>query len=52
MVSGETNFSDIFRWGDYLKVSRFYVHTDFDHIFEKRGGNYSRAGGISFKGGY
>ena len=37
---GMSKIFDIFRWGNYLKVSKFYVHTAFDHILEKRGGHY------------
>ena len=40
IVSGETNFFDIFRWGNYLKVSQFYAL--ILTIFWKKGGNHSR----------
>ena len=50
IVSGETKLFDIFRWGNYLKVSKFLVHTDIDYILEKNGDTIQ--GGILFKGGY
>ena len=43
IVSGEIKFFDIFRRGNYLKVSKFYVL--ILTIFLKKGG-------ILFKGGY